>query len=255
VPCTRKIGPFDCCSVVQGDCFELIRRIPKGGVSAVITDPPYSFHARGGGFHKSDNPKYQGGRTYLSELQKLNCTDFDVDSFCAITPSPYIIACSNKALLLRYLGYAESAELLSDVHVWVKPNPIPAKSTHFLHDLEYIVVMRPRGSYFDGSGQFDDYRKAFTQPANDSGLHPAEKPLALMEKYVRVCTPEGAVILDPFCGSGTTLVAASRHGRHFLGFDIESKYVNVARERLARVEAQPNLFTAKPEQLALEHVL
>lgn len=42
--CDRKIGPFDCCSVVQGDCLELMKLLPDGCVDAVITDPPYSNH-------------------------------------------------------------------------------------------------------------------------------------------------------------------------------------------------------------------
>lgn len=48
--CGRKIGPFDCCSVVQGDCLELMKQLPDGCVDAVITDPPYGkkFHDGGG---------------------------------------------------------------------------------------------------------------------------------------------------------------------------------------------------------------
>jgi len=58
-------------------------------------------------------------------------------------------------------------------------------------------------------------------------------------------------VLDPFLGSGTTAVAALKLGRHFLGFEISPEYCRIARERIARVEAQPNLFAAKPEQLTL----
>jgi hypothetical protein len=43
VSCERKIGPFDCCSVVQGDCLELMKQLPDGCVDAVITDPPYGI--------------------------------------------------------------------------------------------------------------------------------------------------------------------------------------------------------------------
>ena len=48
--CGRKIGPYDCCSVVQGDCLELMKAIPDGAINAVITDPPYGTQALGGGY-------------------------------------------------------------------------------------------------------------------------------------------------------------------------------------------------------------
>ena len=53
-------------------------------------------------------------------------------------------------------------------------------------------------------------------------------------------------ILDPFLGSGTTAVAAKKLGRHFLGFEISPEYCKIAEERIALVEAQPNLFGPKP---------
>lgn len=79
-------------------------------------------------------------------------------------------------------------------------------------------------------------------------LHPTQKP----ERLMRWCIehiPENAIILDPFCGSGTTLVAAKKLGRHYLGFELEPRYVEISRDRLARIEAQPSLFETKPEQM------
>ena len=58
-------------------------------------------------------------------------------------------------------------------------------------------------------------------------------------------------VFDPFLGSGTTAVAAKKLGRHFLGFEISPEYCKIAEERIALVEAQPNLFIPKPEQLGL----
>jgi len=81
--------------------------------------------------------------------------------------------------------------------------------------------------------------------------HPCHKPLDTMEHIVSIASLPGAFILDPFLGSGTTALAAKKLGRHFLGFEVSEEYCQKARNRIARAEAQPNLFAPKPEQLSL----
>ena len=79
--------------------------------------------------------------------------------------------------------------------------------------------------------------------------HLAQMPEKLAARAIAVSTEIEAMVIDPFLGSGTTAVAAKKLGRHFLGFEIEQKYVDIAEERIALVEAQPNLFKPKLEQL------
>lgn len=80
-------------------------------------------------------------------------------------------------------------------------------------------------------------------------LHPTEKPEALLVEII--AANFGETILDPFLGSGTTAVAAKKLGRHFLGFEISPEYCRIAEDRIARVEAQPSLFAAKPPETAM----
>jgi len=63
--------------------------------------------------------------------------------------------------------------------------------------------------------------------------HPAMFPVSLAEQLILTFSREGDLVLDPFCGSGSTLVAAKKQGRDYLGFDSNAKYVRIARERLA----------------------
>src|SRR5208283_2300979 len=81
--------------------------------------------------------------------------------------------------------------------------------------------------------------------------HNATKPLTWMIWAVQLGSCESETILDPFCGSGTTLVAAKKLGRHYLGMDISETYCRIARERLTAIDRQPSLFEQKPEQLGL----
>lgn len=64
------------------------------------------------------------------------------------------------------------------------------------------------------------------------GKHPTQKPVELLERIVLASTNPGDLILDPFMGSGTTGVAALKHGRRFVGIDMESQYVELAEKRL-----------------------
>ena len=67
---------------------------------------------------------------------------------------------------------------------------------------------------------------------DEGGLHPTQKPVRLMKALIELTTVEGHMVLDPFCGSGTTLVAAHDIGRRYLGFEQDSGYCEIARERL-----------------------
>lgn len=66
----------------------------------------------------------------------------------------------------------------------------------------------------------------------DHGAHPTQKPLALMDALIKLTTKEGQVVLDPFMGSGSTIVAARKSGRQYLGFEINKQYFEIAQKRL-----------------------
>ena len=63
-------------------------------------------------------------------------------------------------------------------------------------------------------------------------LHPTQKPVKLMEYLVRLITPSNGVILDPFCGSGTTLVAAINEGFNYIGIELSQEYCNISQQRV-----------------------
>ena len=68
--------------------------------------------------------------------------------------------------------------------------------------------------------------------------HPNEKPVSLMCKLVELCAPEGAIVLDPFMGSGSTGVACVQTGRSFIGIELDEGYFKVAQRRIAEAQAQ-----------------
>lgn len=83
----------------------------------------------------------------------------------------------------------------------------------------------------------DVWTGALTKPSEKKeGKHPTQKPEYLLERIVLASTEEGQVILDPFCGSGTTGVEAARLGRKFVGIDVSEKYLQISKRRLEKVE-------------------
>ena len=74
-------------------------------------------------------------------------------------------------------------------------------------------------------------------PAGKNG-HPTPKPEALLERIIRATSNEGDVVLDPFLGSGTTAVAATKLGRHFIGIEINPDYCKIAETRLANLQPE-----------------
>jgi DNA modification methylase len=94
--------------------------------------------------------------------------------------------------------------------------------------------------YMRGGRPWDDVGTipSISQTAKERTGYPTQKPLELLERVVSMASSEGDIVLDPFCGSGTTLVAARRLGRRFLGIDIGDEAVRVATRRLEALDQQ-----------------
>lgn len=96
-------------------------------------------------------------------------------------------------------------------------------------------------------------RSGFEQ--GESGFHPTQKPIRLMQALIELATQKGQIVLDPFCGSGSTLVAAKLSGRKYIGIEIDARYVDIATERLGNVVSQDDYlkqnFDSEEKQLLL----
>lgn len=217
--------------LLKGNCFELIKEIPDKSIDLVIVDPPYSFGSKGGGFYNN--------REYLDSLDSINCCKFEPYDFLNMLKPKlkkfYGYFFCNKTLVEEYLKFARENKYQFDILVMAKSNPIPAYNNHHLSDLEYIIMIREKGSYFSKHKDIDDFRK-FYMTSCKKGLHPAQKPVELIERFIKVSSKPGDVILDCFMGSGTTGVACKNLGRDFIGIELEEKYYDIAKERLEHKE-------------------
>jgi site-specific DNA-methyltransferase (adenine-specific) len=140
-------------------------------------------------------------------------------------------------------------KLLNDVS-WVKPNPPPNLSCRYFTHATETIIWAAKNKKSRHTFNYKLMREAnagkqmksvWTIPPPETwekraGKHPAQKPVALIERILLASSNEGDLILDPFMGSGTTLVAALRTKRHAIGLEVETKYIDLA---IARLGAAP----------------
>ena len=218
--------------IKQGDCLELMKEIPDKSIDLVVTDPPYKFENQGGGFYAKNDSTH---RQYLDNLKNIKCCEFNPYEFLnKLNPkmkSFYGYFFCNKSLVEDYIKFARDNKYQFDILVMAKSNPIPAYNNHHLSDLEYIIMIRDKGTYFSKHKNINDYRKFYLTSCK-KGVHPAEKPVELLERFIRVSSQENQVIFDPFMGSGSTGVACFNTNRNFIGYELDSTYFEIAKKRL-----------------------
>lgn len=235
-------------NVILGDCYEIIKDIPDKSIDCIYVDVPYlmpNTHGDSGGF--------MGGRIndfYNNQVSEFK-EGFDLsilDEFVRISKNINIFIWCNKFLIKDLLNYfidkigVQKYEILT----WNKENPIPMTNNVWLSDIEYCLYFNKNTKLNDG---YDLKSKWYVSPINqkDKGKfnHPTIKPLELVERHIKHATQENDIILDCFCGSGTTCVACKNTNRRYIGIELNPKWHKVAVDRLNNKEAsgQYTLFT------------
>lgn len=176
----------------------------------------------------------------VEEMAKFEDAKFDA----IITDPMYDLSMDEmKALLAEFRRLTLGTIIIfgAPENQWPKPEqfcfwtkPISTKNTvkHYSRFVEVIHVYDGPASRWNPGRNWANYVNVFPDYVEANAEHPFQKPVSLMERLVLNHTIEGSLILDPFCGSGTTLVAAQRNGRNSYGIEAQDKYVDVAKKRL-----------------------
>ena len=231
--------------VRQGEALDLLRAIPDGSVDALVTDPPYSSGGATTAQRKaSPNKKYPQSGSSNAKLPTFFGDNRDQRSFAfwaSLWMSECLRVCKPGAPAVVFTDWRQ-LPLVTDVFqcggwvwrgvaVWGKPAARPQKG-RFTAQCEYVVwgskgPMPAR----DGAPTLPGL---YVESAPRKRVHITQKPVTLMGDLLKIVKP-GGLVLDPFCGAGTTGVAAVQHGYRFLGFDLSAEYAQTARERIAEV--------------------
>ena len=230
-------------NVTCADCLQVLPSIPAGSVGAVVTDPPYGdaeTHKR----HLSGvllrNGEPAGQALGFDGINEAACVSL-AQAWVKLAAGWVVFTCE-----WQFTKALEDAGVLVRFGIWRKPDGAP----QFTGDRpgtgwEAVAIChRPGRKTWNGGGKHAFW--TFPKGSNDSG-HPTGKPVGLFQSFIEDFTNPDDIVLDPFCGSGTTGVAAIKTGRRFIGIEIDPGYAEIARRRIR--EAEPVLFTrAKSEQ-------
>ncbi len=216
------------------DCRNVLPLIPDKSIDLVLTDPPFNLDIG----QKKYTGVYGSRGNHLDKIKESFGYEFDPLLFI-----PLIVSKMRKvngyfwgsqALLPIYLNYAIESELVWDVILWCKANPIPAHFNHRLTDIEFCVYMHESGVYFNNELDYSSYFSYFVLNLEANPNHPTPKPEFLMGNIVLVSAREEDIILDPFLGSGTTAYCAKKLGRKCIGIEIEERYCEISAKRCSQ---------------------
>ncbi len=240
--------------VYRVDCVELMRLMPAGSVDLIFADPPYRL-SNGGVTVKSGRLAPVDKGTWDRSMGLVRDQEFNVrwlraarrilkaDGALWVTGTHHIIF--SLGFALQTLGY----RIINNV-IWEKPDPVPnALHTAFTHAHETLLwASRGRGARHtfnydlingpDPGAQMSSVWRIRTVPRREKlhGYHPTQKPLRLVRRALLASTREGELVFDPFCGSGTTGVAAKELNRFFVGAELEKEYAELAERRIKAAE-------------------
>lgn len=216
--------------IYHGDCRDVVESLPEKSTDLLLTDPPYGMAFVSGWTAdkitvKSDGVR-QGVRVVRSALNALQPTfspDMHALVFChwESWPDFYDNLC-HLFPIRNALIWSKSGGGMGDLrHEYAK-------------DYEVILFgARSRGRELRGK-RVGAVIKGFNRVPSHIRAVPFEKPILLLTDLVERHTPEGGMVLDPFMGSGSTLVAAKNLGRQAIGIELEERYCEIAAKRLSQ---------------------
>lgn len=230
-------------TIYNCDCREILPHLPK--VDLVLTDPPYGTQDLGGGYGRRQLHSIDGrlGRTIAND------TDLSAIKEAAPllyggtnTPAWLVSFCAPRRMIETAHAYQSAGFAFHGHLVWDKGAPGLGYTIRYAH--EDMLVFR-KGEARTPAQALMSVVRCTVRDGDTYSRHPHQKPLEVWENAARLID---GLILDPFMGSGTTLVAAKQLGRRAIGVEIESKYCAIAVKRLSQMvlplEAAP---AAQPE--------
>ena len=240
------------CRLILGDCIEVMRELPDGSVDMIWTDPPYGNSNHDGGLNANLNTK--------RGLESKPIANDDPESFrvcldAMLTEAARVMrqecccccCCGGGGPRPTFAWVADRMDRdgLSFFHsvIWDKRNP--GLGWRYRRQHEMVMVAHRKGGNLLWKSDEVTARNIYSELPPRDRAHPNEKPLNMVRHFLDL--HGGETILDPFMGSGTTLVACANLGRKGVGIEIDPDYFDIACKRVEEAYRQPDLFVERPK--------
>lgn len=215
------------CTLYLGDCRAVLPSLPK--VDAVVTDPPYGMNSAIGGITGGKSSRW--ALPTAKSAWEATPQSWDDEAPRIVLTFPTIFQSS--------IIWGGNFFPLPPARGWLVWNKIIRNFSSSVCELAWTNIDRPIDCFDYSHGQL----------AAEGKHHPTQKPLPLMEWC---CRKTSGTILDPFMGSGTTLVACAKLGRRGIGIEIEPKYFDIACRRIEDAVSRPDLFIEAERREAVQ---
>lgn len=232
--------------LINDDCFNALKQIPDNSVDLILTDPPYNIAPYSTGNIKFDWRSDINNDVAEWDLEPLK-PEFLINEFKRILkPKGNIFIFCSYNIIGEYHKVFDPEFDTFQFMVWHKTNPVPNfRKTSFLNSCELIVSCWNKGHTWNFTTQREMHNfiesgicmgSERIKDKNGKNLHPTQKPLAVLEKIIKIASNEGNVVLDCFNGVGSTGEAALKLNRKYIGIEIEKDYFEATQKRLQKYD-------------------
>ena len=221
-----------------GDSIELIKTVPNHSIDLLLTDPPYNV-----GQYSRGNISLPWRATVNNDIASWDNKEFIPDDWAdefirVLKPSGNLFIFTTYNQIGKWHNCLDHRFDTTQFAIWHKTNPTPKLfKAGFLNSCEMIYCCWNKKHTWNFSSQ-KEMHNFFESPICmgrerlKTPKHPAQKPVALLERLVLIASNEGDLVFDPFMGVGCTGVAALNKNRRFIGFEIDESYFNAAFNRM-----------------------
>lgn len=254
--------------IKKGDCLELMKEIPDKSIDMILCDLPY-------GTTRNEWDSVINLELLWYQYERIIKDNGAIVLFAQV-PFNIILGWSNLKILRyewiwdknRPTGFLNSKKMPMKQHenIMVFYKKLPTYKPQKTSGEPYITKNKATSTNYNSfNTNYMTVNNGWRYPIDiqkfkhETGLHPTQKPVALLEYLIKTYTNEGETILDNCMGSGSTGVACLNTNRKFIGFELEDKYFNIAKKRIilaSNYNANTKLISSKKGkeviQLALE---
>lgn len=223
-------------TLIHGDCLTVMPTLPTASVDFILTDPPYiaRYKSRDGRSVANDDNDRWLKPAFAQMHRVLKNNSFAVSFYGWPRADKFIAA--YRAAGFRIVGHL----------VFPKRYTSSTRYLRYQHECAHLLAKGNPDLPPDTIGDVIDW----TYSGNK--LHPTQKPLSVLLPLIETFCPQHGTVLDPFAGSGSTLLAAKSLGRPYIGIELDAKYHALASRRLAGAQVSPTAVGHHAQALMLQ---